>query len=236
MSLFYVSDTYDNSANVIYIRESLSDLFFKKGNVEIVVDVHRAGIYLKVENEYEKIAREEVYDKICDVIAVGYKYEFFTKKLQLEKMQKVHKELLLSSIISADMDEDKRYIKNKLYSIKNNCSIDGFYNFRLRNLKSKWSEIAEYIPAYFSERELKDFIMYLIDEKRGRKVFIEGGCVYDGRFNRLKRASLLPGDSLKIVKEVLISGACEVELKGKLSNEDEMYLKEYFGDKICFKA
>lgn len=235
MSFFYVTDTFDNNANILYIRESLSDLFFKEGNVKVFADRTRAGIVLKVEDEYEKIAREELFDKISDVIAVGYKYYFFEQKIILNRMCKQQREILLSSIISADVDEDKRYIKNKLSMLNNSCAIDGFYNFRLKNLVNKWIEIASYVPNYFSDLELREFIIYLIGEKRGKKVYVDGERVYDRRYNRLKRVALLPEGELKIVKEVLISGAGEIELKGILPKEDEKYLKEYFGDKICFK-
>ena len=235
MSLFYVTDTFENNANILYIRESLSDLFFKDGNVKVFADRTRAGIALQVDDEYAKIAREELFDKISDVIAIGYKYNFFERKIILDRMRQEQRELLLASIISADVEEDKRYIKNKLSTLGDSCAIDGFYNFRLKNLINKWVEIAGYVPNYFSELELREFIIYLIGEKRGKKVFIDGERVYDRRYNRLKRVTLLPEGELKIVKEVLISGAGEIELKGILPKADEKYLKEYFGDKICFK-
>ena len=100
---------------------------------------------------------------------------------------------------------------------------------------NKWEEIAGYIPPYFSNFELKEFITYLIGEKKGKKVFVESGKVYDKRFNRLKRVNLLPSGQLGVIKEILISGASEIELKGNLPENEEKYLKEYFGDKICFK-
>ena len=202
--------------------------------MKIFADKNRAGLEMSVEDEYEGIAREELFDKICDVITVGYKYNFFAQKIKLDGMKNQHKQLLLSSIIAADFEDDKRYVKHKLSFVDKSIAIDGVYEFRLKNLKSKWLEIVNYIPEYFSENELKSFIIYLIGEKRGKKVLVDGEKVYDKRFNRLKRVQLLPDGDLKIVKEVLISGADEIELKGKLPREDEIYLKEYFGDKICF--
>ena len=234
MSLFYVSDNYDNNNNVLYIRENLSELFFKKGKMKIFADKHRAGLQMIVDDEYESVAKEELFDKICDVITVGYKYNFFAQKIKLDGMKSEHKQLLLSSIIAADFEDDKRYVKHRLSFVDKSIAIDGVYEFRLKNLKNKWLEIVNYIPDYFSESELKSFIIYLTSEKKGKKVLIDGEKVYDRRFNRLKRVQLLPDGELKIVKEVLISGADEIELKGKLPHEDEIYLKEYFGDKICF--
>lgn len=234
MSLLCVSDNFNNNNNVLYIRESLSQLFNKAGKIKIFADKFRAGLTVSVDEEFEKIAKEDLFDKICDVITIGYKYNFFDNHIKLNGMKKEHQQLLLASIISADFDDDKRYVKNKLNFVDKNVAIDGFYEFRLKNLRNKWREIANYIPEYFAESELKSFIVYLISEKSGKKIMIDGDKVYDRRLNRLKRAELLPDGDLKVIKEVLLSGASEIEIKGELPFEDEIYLREYFGDKICF--
>ena len=137
MSLFYVSDNYDNNNNVLYIRENLSELFFKKGKMKIFADRHRAGLQLTVDDEYESVAKEELFDKICDVITVGYKYNFFAQKIKLNGMKSEHTQLLLSSIIAADFEDDKRYVKHKLSFIDKSIAIDGVYEFRLKNLKMR---------------------------------------------------------------------------------------------------
>ena len=144
--------------------------------------------------------------------------------------------MLLTTLISADLKDDVNYIKLKLNEV-NEIAIDGFFNFRLNNLKKKWEEIAQYIPEFFSDRELKEFILYLINEKNGRRVVLNKNILYDGFGRRLRRADLIPNTNLKIIKELLLCGAGSIELKSEPEADEELhYLKEYFGDKILFKC
>ncbi|MBQ7408900.1 MAG: hypothetical protein IJW13_06515 [Clostridia bacterium] len=235
MSFLFVSENYDNNSNILYIRESLSELFFKNGADKITADRHRVGMLLSVDEQVYKAANEELADKIADVIAVGYKFNFFNEQIKTAGLNKLSREFLICSLISADLDEDKRYIRSKFRESKE-CAIDGLFNFKLGNLKSKWNEIANYIPTTFSQNELKEFIVYVTGEKKGRAVTVDGERVYDKKFNRLKRVNLLPADNrCRVTKEVLLSGAGEVLVKKVPLYEDESYLKEFFGDKISFK-
>lgn len=239
MSFFYVSDCYDNNNNIMYVRENLSELFFKPDKSRLVADRHRVGLYLSAAEEVSRPATEELLDKLCDVLAIGYKYDFFIKKVKTVGLCEKDKELLIAALIAADYDDDKRYIRTRMglcdFSGDFQFAIDGFFNFRLLALKNKWNEVAEYIPEYFSRKELGDFISYLLCEKRGKRVIIDGEKVYDKRFNRLKRSALAGGKSGGgVVKEAILSGAGEVEVKTRPKAEEERLLKEYFGDKVYF--
>lgn len=232
MSQLSVSECTFNDNNLEYIRESLSDLFFKKERCDFFAekDIMFASFY--VDDDLEAVAKEELADKIADVICVAYKYAYFEKEIVLGGLSGAEKEILLSSLISADVDDDKRYVKSVL-DFGDEVSLDGVYNFRIAPLRKKWREITGYIPSYFTGDELKEFVCYLIGEKRGKKVYVEDERVYDRRYNRLRRSDLIPeGKGLKLVKEVLLSGAGEVVVKGSLPQADERYLKEYFGEKI----
>ena len=233
MNTFYVSDDYENNANVIYVRENLSELFFKPEKREFTADVNRAGVFLSAESGCERAATEELFDKICDVIAIGYKHSFFSKKVMPRGLDAGEREILIAALIAADVDEDRRFVRSRL-KIEEQYALDGLFNFRLGALKNKWIEISEYVPSYFSRRELKDFIGYLIGEKRGRRVIVDGDKVYDKRFNRMTRTGLT-GGKRSVLHEVLLSGAGEVEIKSLPDEYDRKMLKEYFGDKVIFK-
>ena len=73
-------------------------------------------------------------------------------------------------------------------------------------------------------------------KKKEKITYIDDGRVYDCHYRRLKRSSLLDGDTAKIVREVLLSNCGEVELSGAIPKEDEYYLKEYYTDKIIFSS
>ena len=67
-------------------------------------------------------------------------------------------------------------------------------------------------------------------------MFFENGKVYDKRFVQIKRTDLLypTNGELKIVKEILLSGAGSLEISSALPIEDEKYIKDFYENKIHF--
>lgn len=192
----------------------------------------RAKIQINCPDYFFDIVKDEVIDKVAEIIVIKYKYEFFKKSIEIGGLSHLDKEILLTSLIAADLDDDKKYAVERIKG-QQEISIDGIYNFRLKPLKRKWEEIISYMPPCFMQSQLKDFIKYLLENKR-KKVYIESGKVYDSHYRRLKRSSLLCGEELKIIREVLLSNCGEIEITGKLPTEDEKYIREYYGDKIYF--
>ena len=202
------------------------------GKANIEEDGGRCVFTADVPDAAAAFFRPSLEDKIADVIAVNYKYEYFKRYIRSEGLNKVEYELLLAALISADLEEDKRYALSKLSAP---YAIDGSFNFTMRPLKTKWSEIIGYVPTYFAREQLRDFIGYIIEEKKGKRVFVVGGGVFDTHYNKLNRSYLAGGGEGSVVKEVILSSSGEVELNCRLSAVDEFYLKEFFGDKIFFK-
>ena len=235
MNLF-ISESYCNNNNILYIRENLSNSIFKSGCDKISADKDRVYIKFTIEEEVFSVANEEILDKIGDIIAIDYKYRFFNERLKDLALGEKQRDLLITALISADFIDDKRYIRTKLKGC-DKIAIDGFFNFRLANLKRKWEEITSFIPDFFTEKEMKEFVFYLLNEKKQKTVLIEGNKVYDNLGNRLKRASLIPTNNFPIVKEILLAGASEIIL-GKLPDDESEinYIKEFFGNKILFKS
>ena len=237
MSEIKVTESSIKSKNVIYVYESLLAVSSQLGcKQELRGGKNRFELLLSVPEAYEELIKSEVEDKIADVIAVNYKYSFFKRNVAACGLSQIEKELLLTALIAADIDEDKKYAVKKLKSFTE-YALDGIFNFRMKPLKEKWLDIISYIPPGFQSGQLKDFIAYLIKDKTGKKVYFDSGNVYDKRYNLLKRRELLTGDSgeLPLVKEILLSGAGEVELGSRINECDEKYLKEFYGDRVLFR-
>ena len=221
--------------NIDYIAYSLRDLFMQTSSVtckrreggRIVMDI-------ETPEYFGEVVKAELFDKIAEVITINYKYEYFKKHISPHGLSAIEKELLLTSLISADFDEDKRYAVSKLKGFYE-ISMDGMYNFRLKLLKKKWEEIIGYMPEYFVNAQLKDFITYLLEGKK-KKVYVENDKVYDADFRRLTRGNLMDENLQegKVIREILLNGTGEVELAGQISGLDEFYLKEYYGEKVNF--
>lgn len=233
MTQIILTDKDFNASNLQYIHFSLSEIF---SQTETTAELSQAGsrAVLKVScpDEYADIIKKELCDKAADVIAVNYKYDYFKKLINTSGLSGIEKELLLTSLIAADLDEDKRYSAARLAS-GSTVVIDGVFNFRLKPLKTKWAGIVGCMPEYFQGSQLKDFITYLLEDRK-RRVFVDGEKVYDSHYRRLSKGELMDKglEDGRIIREVLLSGCGEVEVNCPLPQTDEHYLKEYFGDKI----
>lgn len=227
------TDAAYRSGNIEYLFKTLDKPIRLAGGAAVMeTKGDRCEFKATVPDDSAAFFKPSLEDKIADVIAVNYKYEYFKRFVRSAGLKTVEYDLLLSALIAADIEEDKRYVLSRLSAP---YAIDGSFLFLMKPLKKKWKEVVGYVPQYFSERELKDFIAYIVGEKRGRRVYVANGGVFDGHYNKLFRSTLAGGGDIRTVKEVILSSSGEVELDCKLSETEEYYLKEFFGDKIFFR-
>ncbi len=189
-----------------------------------------AEIAFKTEREYCPYVRKFTEEHITDVLAIGYKYAFFEKRLSLPLLSPIRKRWLLTALVAADYREDRGYILRRVRGFERYC-LDGMFHFRLQDLQKRWEEIAEYVPVEMGEASMEGFIGFLAEDGEG-KVFLKDGKVYDAEYRRLSR-SLLTGVESSI-GEILLSGAEEVYCFGEVEKETKRFLKKYYGEKVFF--
>ena len=235
MTQITVTENGTNENNLFYVQSALSEIFTHAGcSVTNNADEKRCALTVNCPEEYKDIIRVEISDKVAEVIAIKYKNDFFKKSIVVEGLPEVEKEILMASLIAADLEEDKKYSYERIKT-DNIIAIDGIYNFRLKQLKKKWQEITNYIPTCFVNSQLKEFIGFLLENK-SKRVYVESGRVYDSHYRRLKRSSLLDGEGALLTREILLSNCGEIRLSGELPKEDEYYLKEFYNEKIIFSS
>lgn len=233
MKKIEITDSLFEEVGVSYISSSIRGLIKDFGGDIYVGKVgERLKIVIESPFQYYDLYKSEIEDKIADVIAIRYKYKFLKRYLRTIGLNSYENEILHVAIISADIEDDRRYIIRKLRSF-DSFAIDGIFNFRLQPLKNKWKEVISYIPFFFTGSQLCDFVAYVLGERRGKKVFVDGNAVYDVNFNKLKRATLLssPPD---VVKEALLYPCGTVEVLKPPSLQDEKDLKRYLGRRVSF--
>lgn len=230
-----VTECSARTANLAYVSRGIAVLLDElSGYGKLIEGDCRSTLKLRVASDYEDFFRNEVEDRIADVIAVKYKYDYFKRYVKTDGLNVLETEILRAALIAADIDEDKRYIVRRLRNYAE-YAIDGIYNFRLTHLKRKWRDIAEYIPPYFTGEQLKEFITYLLGEKRGKRAVVENDAVYDSKYNKLERVSLTCADEDgKIIRELLLSASGNVVVKQSLNKIDEMYIRRFFGSHAKF--
>lgn len=235
MTKLKVSESHYNFNNVEYLKNSLQEIVtYTSGKSRIDELDGRWQFEIDCNDDFFEIVRTELADKIAEIIAINYKYVFFKSQIKIAGLTNDEKEILFAGLISADLEADKKYCYERCKSLTN-IAIDGLYNFYLSRLKKKWQDVVSYMPSCFINSQLKDFIIYLLENKK-KKVYVDGQKVFDSHFRRLKRSDLLGGEKVKITREVLLSNCGQIELSGSLPTEDEKYLKDYYGDKIIFSS
>ncbi len=199
-----------------------------------VCDMAKRGdcmqIAFKTEQKYCPYVRKFTEEHITDVIAIGYKYAFFEKRLALPLLSKWQRRILLTALVAADYEDDRSYIQRRIRGFSQYC-IDGMFHFRLQDLKRRWEEIAEYIPADMGEMGMEGFIGFLAEDGEG-KIFLKNGKVYDEEYRPLSR-SILTGVG-SAVGEIILSGAEQVYCFGETETQAADFLKKYYGEKVVF--
>ena len=228
-----VSDGALRRSTTEYLDRTASRLIAASGGESSLYERDGRTYFLaRVPEDRAARVKRVIEDKLSDVIAVNYKYEFFKRKVRVGGLDEVEYELLLSALISADLEDDKRYARSKLQGPP--YSLDGSFTFSMKPLADKWKEVVSYVPHYFAPEELKEFVSYIVGEKRGERVYVIGARVYDGHYNQLSRAFLTGGGECGLIREIILSSSGEVELSSPIPKRDEYYLREFFGDKIFF--
>ena len=235
MAEITVSERDYNENNLYYVKNAIADVLNGTGSTFYI---SRAGsrslLKIVCPEGYEETLCAEIADKVAEVVAIKYKYDFFKNSVEARGLSEKEKEIFLAGIIAADLDDDKKYAFDKIKEHKD-VAIDGVYNFRLSPLKKKWTEIISYIPTGFPNTGLKEFISFLLENKK-KRIYIDDGKVYDSHYRRLNKSELLGGGELSLLKEVLLSNCGEIELSGALPENDEKYIKEFYGGRIFFSA
>ena len=106
-----------------------------------------------------------IKDVLADVFSIGYKNKYLSKKLNLSNDDLLSR-TLINTMCIFDNSFDKTAIKRNIENIKN-FSLDGFYNFRLGEVKKKWDEIVilsnSYDVVIKDNETMRDFLMFLIE-------------------------------------------------------------------------
>ena len=209
------------------VRERFS---FLPAAIDMQTDGDASEIAFKTERAYCPYVRRFAEENIADVIAVGYKYAFFEKRLALPLLSARQKQLLFTALVAADFKEDKAYALRRICGCERYC-LDGMYHFRLRELQRRWADVAEYVPADMGETSLDGFLEFLTEDGEG-KLFVKDGKVYDEEYRRLSRSQLTGEESP--VGEILLGGAEKVYCFGDTDRETSAFLRKYYGKKAIF--
>ena len=214
-----------------YLYEKLRAKFsFPKGDCEVETGSDYESVIFSVDETLSPYVRRYAEQNIADVIAIGYKYDYLDKRLSLPLLTDTQKRLLISALIAADFEEDREYALKRLRH-DGGYSIEGFFNFRLGELKRRWEGVLAYIPRQFGCAALDDFVNFLVEESDG-KVYVKGGKVYDEGYRLLSRGKVFSWGNA--VTEILLKGPSKVYCFGEVEAPVKDFLNKYYREKVFF--
>lgn len=184
----------------------------------------------KTDGAYCPYVRKFAEEHMADVIVVGYKYEFFKRRLRLPLLSPSQRRILLTALVAADYREDKAYVARRLRGFESYC-LDGVFHFRLQELKKRWEGIVDYVPTDMGEASMDGFIEFLVDDGEG-KLYLKDGKVYDSDYRPLSK-SLLTGVESP-VGEILLGSAERIYCFGETDERTRVFLRKYYGEKATF--
>ncbi len=203
---------------------------FLPSSCDLFSDEEHAELAFKTERAYCPYVRKFAEENIADVIAVGYKYDFFEKRLRLPLLDSRQKRLLITALVAADYKEDKAYVR-KRFTGYDSYSLDGVFHFRLQDLRRRWEGIADYVPTDMSAPSLDGFLEFLTEDGEG-KIFLKNGKVYDEEYRLLNRSFLTGKETA--VGEIVLGCAERVYCFGETDRETAAFLRKYYGNKATF--
>ena len=193
-------------------------------------DGDRTVLDFQTEKKYCPYVRRYAEENISDIVAVGYKYRFFKDRLRLPLLSEREQRLLFTALAAADLQDDREIVSRAFKGFEAYC-LDGVYHFRLRDLKKRWEEIADYISSDFGPQSLDGFIGFLVSDGTG-KTYIKDGKAYDERYRVLTKSALTGERSL--IGEILLCGAEQVYCFGDVDGATKDFLLKFYKEKAVF--
>lgn len=128
-----IAHEIEKLANELQDYDIKTDFCISKRNIKLII---------KSKNENDVYIYEKIQKYLLDIYSRILKRRFFQKKMNVfyKKIKENDCEFLLNTFVVFDREGDREEIMNRLRIDEIFC-IDGFFNFRLKELREKWLDI-----------------------------------------------------------------------------------------------
>ena len=203
----------NDRADALHGIENRLKPFIVSGSGIMILDKLKDRSYLSIAcGEDGKAAlMRELREAVSDIITVRFKEHYLLRHSRLPKGNKINYNAFIRALVAFDREWDRELVLKNLF-LKNELLLDGFFNFRLKELRAKWQEVCDlasnnsgYLEYHDTFIELLAFLVKTIDGKIDN-VFIAkdetGYLLYGGDGKPLDRVKL--GVDKTITDETLL--------------------------------
>lgn len=225
--MFQITVSVDKSkADWLYSVEDISKSRLE--NCSAVSALHSTGnrIYCGFGCEYAKRAKLVgiLKDCIVETFAVVAKFEFIKQHLSIY-LKPSQYEMLVHTLVAFDRENEHKLLRD-LIKVEDGLTLDGVFNFRLSELKSRWLEICKltvsngaYLRDDETYNELLRFLISAVNPKINNLTVSEHNGVFRlvGR-SETSSIDINVNDSMELMYYIIDLAPLELTIDGALSN------------------
>ena len=211
-----VSVVKENSHLLDYVKGQLAPCLKEIDGISTEIDtISRSCFSLACSDTYRFQVQRRLLDAVSQALTLGYKNVYMRDLLGIYG-DNFYKNVLVNVICVFDNDYDRQMV-SRLVEIENDVCIDGYYNFRLAEVKKKWAEItrlvSDNIYVLSDNAMIMEFLQYLLESTPSKvknlSVSIEGGSfvLYGSGGKVLERAISLAKDAT-VEEEAMLNVLC----------------------------
>lgn len=135
------------------------------GIVACVERYGRVSVAVACENQHAQDIKRQIKKILVDIYITDAKESYFRSIIRFKTADALDELMLFHALTAFDRDRDREYIAATL-TLSDDFSIDGYYMFKLGELKKRWGEIAgltdENIGLLYDEEALFLLLRFLL--------------------------------------------------------------------------
>lgn len=212
---------------VLHIKEENKILFACSGDEKFFVTLYRY-----------------IYNYITNIIYTYYKRKFLEELEDNLFNNEIFGFVIKETLFCFDEEYDKNIIKNHL-TLKESINLQGFYNFKLLELKNKWQQLidliknnAQMLNSYILNLDLTRYLLNELDNNIDKVCLFSEGNKYflktvNGENITFKKINFSKKQSFKeILKNLVMLSPKNIILCSDIKNKEFNIFKDVFCDKL----
>ena len=180
------------------------------------------GFGCELENKAEMLS--SIKDCIIEMYAVVTKFDYIKRNLSIS-LSPLRYEILLRTLVAFDRENEHRLLSDAV-DIKDGMTLDGVFDFKLSELRDRWSEICKLTKnngAYLHDDETYNELLRFLISAVNPKVNKLTVCEKDGKYRltgnlRNSKLDLHAGNSTELMYYLIDLAPLELVIDGRISN------------------
>ncbi len=155
----------DDNHLLEYIKNGVVPIFQKMGSLTVEhSDEYRSYLSVACNDTYTSMTKRLLLNSISEVLCIGYKNIYLKKLLGITNTD-FYTDVLINTMCLFDSKQDKIFTA-KMIDIEKPVFLDGYFNFKMNDIKCKWKEICKLVEDnYFMVGDIEltlEFLQYLL--------------------------------------------------------------------------